>query len=181
MVLEFITGNNNKFLEAKKLLDPIKLNQKEIDLVEIQSLDAKEVVKHKLIEAQKHHKGEFVIEDASIDFEALNGFPGPLFKFMVNSIGRQKLFDICDNFGNTNASARAIVGYSNGTGTKFFEGIIKGKIVAPKGESTFGWDPIFIPEGHTKTFAEMGKEEKNKISHRSIAFKKFKLWYEEQL
>ena len=180
MVLEFITGNDKKFKEVTKLLAPIKINQKNIDLIEIQSLDAKEVVKHKIIEAQKHHVGEFVIEDESIDFESLNGFPGPLFKFMVNSIGRTKLFEICAHFNNTNTQARAIIGYSNGKETKFFEGIIKGKIVAPKGESTVGWDPIFIPEGYTQTFAEMGKEEKNKISHRSIAFNKFKKWYEEK-
>lgn len=60
----------------------------------------------------------------------------------------------------------------------YFEGIIKGKIVKPRGESNFGWDPIFVPEGFGKTFAEMGVEEKNKISHRKIVLEKLKKYIE---
>ena len=56
-----------------------------------------------------------------------------------------------------------------------FEGVIKGNIsLKPKGKNGFGYDPIFIPLGHNKTFAEMTMEEKNSFSHRSIAIKKLK-------
>jgi XTP/dITP diphosphohydrolase len=70
-----------------------------------------------------------------------------------------------------------VIGYSNGKEVLFFEGIIKGKIVKQKGESGFGWDPIFVPEGKTKTFAEMTIKEKNSISHRKKALEKFKKYY----
>ena len=56
----------------------------------------------------------------------------------------------------------------------FFEGEIKGTIVNPRGKTDFGWDPIFQPNGHKKTFGEMTKEEKNKISHRKVAVEKLK-------
>ena len=56
----------------------------------------------------------------------------------------------------------------------FFEGIIKGEIVRPRGNSDFGWDPIFQPSGLSKSFAEMNSEEKNKISMRVIALEKLK-------
>ena len=54
-----------------------------------------------------------------------------------------------------------------------FEGIVKGEIIKEKrGSSGFGYDPIFVPEGYTKTFAELGNETKNKISHRALAVEK---------
>ena len=60
----------------------------------------------------------------------------------------------------------------NGKEVHIFKGKIKGNIVYPRGKGGFGWDCIFQPEGYNKTFAEI--EEKNKISHRYKAFKKFK-------
>ena len=177
MVLYFITGNKNKFEEAKLYLLPIELKQKEIDLIEIQSLDSKEVIEHKLKEATKHFKGEFIVEDVSFTLDSMNGLPGPLIKFFLKSIGKRGLYNLCKSFGNFKAEAKATIGYTNGKEILFFEGIIKGKVVEPKAESDFGWDPIFVPERSNKTFSEMTKEEKNLISHRGKAVKKFKEYY----
>jgi non-canonical purine NTP pyrophosphatase (RdgB/HAM1 family) len=177
MVLYFITGNKNKFEEAKKELAPIQIEQKKIDLDEIQSLDSKEVIEHKLKEALKHNTGEFFVEDASISLNALNGFPGPFAKWFIKSIGRKGIFNLCKSLMNFDAQMKAIIGYTNGKEILFFEGVVKGKIVEEKVQSDFDWDPIFQPEGFTKTFAEMTKEEKNKISHRGKAVKLFKEYY----
>ncbi len=174
MVLYFITGNNGKFLEAQKELAPIQIEQKNIDLIEIQSLDTKEVIENKLKEALKQINGEYFVEDVSISLDALNGFPGPLIKWFLKAVGREGIYEICKSKNNFNAIAICTIGYSNNSDIKFFEGEIKGKVVAPKGESNFGWDPIFEPIGFNKTFAEMNPEEKNKISHRGIAVRKFK-------
>ncbi len=176
-MLYFITGNKNKFFEAKKEMLPIELIQKEIDLVEIQSLDSKEVIEHKLKEAAKQFKGEFIVEDVSFTLDAMNGLPGPLIKFFLKSIGKKGLYDLCKSFKNFNAEAKATIGYTDGKDFLFFEGIVKGKVVEPIVESDFGWDPIFMPEGFNKTFAEMPLEEKNLISHRGKALKKFKEYY----
>jgi len=177
MTLYFITGNKNKFAEASKELEPIKIEQKEIDLAEIQSLDSKEVIEHKLKEASKHFSGEFIVEDVSFSLECLNGFPGPLIKWLLKSNGRKGIYELCKAKGNYAAEAKATIGYSDGEKIIFFEGIVKGKIVEPRVDSDFGWDPIFLPKGFNKTFAEMTAEEKNKISHRGLAVRKFKEWY----
>jgi len=55
----------------------------------------------------------------------------------------------------------------------YFEGVIRGEIITEKrGTSGFGYDPVFVPEGHTRTFAEMSMDEKNQLSHRAIAVRK---------
>jgi len=172
MTIYFITGSKQKFLEAKAILPD--LVQLELDLTEIQETDPHLIIKSKLEEAQKHKKGVFVVEDTGLYLDCLNGFPGPLIKWFLKTLGREGIAKVVKAMGNDQAQAKCLVGFYDGTKTEFFEGIMNGRIVYPKGESTFGWDPIFLPEGHNKTFAEMTKEEKNKISHRSKAFMKLR-------
>jgi XTP/dITP diphosphohydrolase len=180
MQLYFITGNNGKFVEAKNYLTPFKIIQKNVDLTEIQSLDSKEVIEYKLKEASKLIKGKFFVDDVSLYLDALNGFPGPLIKVFLEAIDRKGIYNLCKEKNNFNANAKATIGYFDGKEMWYFEGEVKGKIVLMRGESGFGWDPIFQPEGYNKTFAEMTVEEKNKISHRGKAIKKFKRFLEEQ-
>src|SRR3989344_1886782 len=162
----FITGNENKFKEVQAMLP--KVEQLNIDLIEIQSKDAKEILKHKLQEAQKDHTGEFIVEDTSLYLEGMNGLPGPLIKWFEKTIALQGIADLTKVFGDK-AKAVVLIGYANNTKIEFFEGVIEGTIVSPRGENGFGWDKIFIPKGYDKTFAEMTKEEKNKISMRKLA------------
>lgn len=172
-MLYFITGNENKFEEAQAILGD--LERLDIDLPEIQEIDAKEIVKAKLIEALNHTKGEFIVEDTSLYLDSLNGLPGPLIKWFLQTTGREGLARIAQSFDNNKASAKTIIGYGKShEEIYFFEGEIKGNIIASRGETNFGWDPIFQPEGFTQTFAEMGKEEKNKISMRKVALEKLK-------
>ena len=169
--LFFITGNAGKFEEAQAFIPEIK--QLDLDLDEMQSLDAHKIIKHKLEEAQKHHKGSFIVEDVSVYIDGMNGLPGPLIKWFLSTVGCEGLAKLTKVFGNA-ASAKCIVGYFDGQKTEFFEGEANGIIVAPRGSSGFGFDKIFIPKGYKKTFGEMPKEEKNKISMRKIAFEKLK-------
>ncbi|MFA5747251.1 MAG: non-canonical purine NTP pyrophosphatase [Candidatus Paceibacterota bacterium] len=173
MSLYFITGNKNKLEEVKAILGGVE--QLDIDLPEIQDLDAKNIIKAKLAEAMKHKKGELIVEDTSLYMECLNGLPGPFIKWFLKSIGNDGLARLADKLGNDKAEAKTIIGYVGREGNiHFFEGSIKGKIIAPKGETSFGWDPIFQPDGFDKSFAEMGKEEKNKVSMRRIALDELK-------
>jgi non-canonical purine NTP pyrophosphatase (RdgB/HAM1 family) len=178
MTLYFITGNVHKLDEINQILSPeVKIKQLDIDLDEIQSLKAEEVIKHKLLQAMEKHKGEFIVEDTSIYIDALNGFPGPLIKWFFKALGKNGIADIVLKIGKTTATVKTIIGYSDGKELLFFEGTIDGNIVAPRAESDFGFDPIFVPLGQDKTFAEMGTSEKNKISHRRKATLKFKEYY----
>lgn len=172
-MIYFITGNKNKFEEIKAVLPEIE--QLEIDLPEIQEIDAHEIIRKKLEDAREQGKGEFMVEDISLYLDCLNGLPGPLIKWFLKTIGVGGLVDLAGKFGNTKAEAKTIIGYMNNSGEiKFFEGVVKGQIVSPRGEKRFEWDQIFVPDGCDKTFAEMGMEEKNKISMRRIAVNRLK-------
>ena len=173
MSLYFITGNKNKFEEVKAVLDDVK--QLDIDLSEIQDIDAKNIVRAKLLEALNHKDGEFIVEDTSLYLDCIKGLPGPLIKWFLKTVGNDGLANLAEKLGNNKAEAKTIIGYAkNKDEIEFFEGVIPGTIVAPTGVSGFGWDPIFQPDGHDKTFAEMSAEEKNNVSMRKIAAEKLK-------
>ncbi len=170
-MIYFVTVNKNKFKEIKSVLPEIE--QLDIDLPEIQELDPKEIISNKLLEAFNHAQGEFIVEDTSLYFDCLNGLPGPLIKWFLQSISNNGLAEIAEKLGNNKAEAKTMIGYAKSRDEiHFFEGAIKGRIVRPTGETNFGWDPIFVPDGYGKSFAEMGREEKNKISMRRQAINK---------
>ncbi|MCR4277716.1 MAG: non-canonical purine NTP pyrophosphatase [Candidatus Berkelbacteria bacterium] len=172
MSLSFITGSTNKLEEMRAVIP--ELEQLDIDLPEIQHIDAHEIIKAKLEEARKHHQGEFIVEDTSLYLDCLNGLPGPLIKWFLKTIGNGGLAEIATKLGNTKAQAKTIIGYIDAAREiEFFEGAVGGNIVEPRGETGFGWDPIFQPNGYDKTFAEMGQEEKNDLSMRKIAAEQF--------
>ncbi len=173
MTLYFLTGSKNKFEEVKSVLPTVE--QLDIDLPEIQEVNAREIIKAKLLEAISHKKAEFIVEDTSLYFDCLNGLPGPLIKWFMKTIGNKGLFNIVEKLENTKAEAKTIIAYAkNPEEIYYFEGLIKGKIVSPKGKSGFGWDPIFQPKGYSKSFAELTQEEKNDMSMRRIALNKLK-------
>ena len=171
MKITFITGNKNKFAEAHKIIPD--LEQSDINLTEMQSVDPKEIIKHKLNEAKKLMKGNLVVEDTSLYFECLNGLPGPLVKWFLKTVGNEGLAKMVEPFKNNRAEAKVIIGFNRENGsTEFFEGSIKGSVVTPRGNNGYGWDPIFIADGMDKTFGELTIEEKEKVSMRGEAFRK---------
>ena len=170
-MLTFVTGNDNKFNEVKAVIPEIV--QLDIDLPEIQSLDTQEIVAFKLKAALETMPGNFIVEDTSLYLEGLHGLPGPFIRWFMKAMGREGLAKMAIASGNDRAEARTIIGYADDNGdTHYFEGAISGRIVMPLGETSFGWDPIFQPDGHDSTFAEMGTREKNEISMRRIAAQK---------
>src|SRR3989339_1825597 len=102
-MIYFITGNKNKFEEVKAILPEVE--QLDINLLEIQEIDAKEIIKAKLKEALSHQKGEFIVEDASLYLDCLNGLPGPLIKWFQKTIGIEGIADLAEKFGNDGALA----------------------------------------------------------------------------
>ena len=179
MKIHFITGNNNKYEEARKIIP--ELEQLDIDLPEIQSLDPKEILKAKLTEALNHHPGEFVVEDTGLYIKGLNGLPGPLVKWFLKTMGNEGIYQMSKAFNNLEAEAKTVLGYAkNRDEIYFFEGVVEGEIVKPRGDEGFGFDPIFQPKGKDKTFAQISREEKNELNMRGMAFKKLKEFLEEE-
>jgi len=172
-MIYFITGNKNKLAEARAILGDVE--GCDIDLPEVQEIDAHVIIREKLQEALEHKSGEFMVEDTSLYFDALNGLPGPLIKWFMKTIGNDGLYELANKLGNTKATAKTLIGYAKSANEiEFFEGSLDGVIVKPSGESNFGWDPIFQPNGHNLTFAQMGADEKNSISMRKMALEKLR-------
>jgi non-canonical purine NTP pyrophosphatase (RdgB/HAM1 family) len=175
--LHFITNNDNKFNEVQNIIPEIK--QLKIELDEIQEVDARKIIKHKLLEAKLKYKGKgaFIVEDTSLYLECLNGLPGPLIKWFSQTIGTQGLYDLTSKLENNKAEARTLIGYYSRNKIRYFQGIVKGKIVSPR-KSNFGkdaiLDAIFMPEGYNEVMGEMSLEDKNEISMRSFAVRKLK-------
>jgi len=110
--------------------------------------------------------------------EALNGAPGVYSARYAGepSNGENNMKLLLQNLAqieNRKAYFKTIITYVTANETLQFEGIVNGHIATEKkGEKGFGYDPIFVPEGYTSSFAELSSEEKNKISHRGIATRK---------
>ncbi len=171
--LYFITGNPGKFNEAKKLIPDIQ--QININLPEEQSLDPQEIITKKLEAAAKHAPGQYIVEDTSLYLEGMNGFPGPLVKWLRKSLGNKGIYELAQKLENSRATAKTVIGYSDGIQPPvFFEGSTEGKIVMPYGNEGFGWDDIFQPDGLNETFAEMGDAYKPEFSMRTEAFNKLR-------
>lgn len=170
--LYFVTGNAMKFREAKALLP--ELEQVNFDLPEEQTLDPHLVISKKLEVAKTQHDGPLIVEDTSLYLDGLNGFPGPLIKWMQQSVGNKGIYELCQNINNRRAVAKTVIGYDDGESIQFFEGVIHGQIVTPYGNEGFGWDQIFQPDGISETFAEMGEEFKPEFSMRTEAFQKLR-------
>ncbi len=167
--LTFITGNANKAKYLSEYFDlPIK--HKKIDLPEIQSLNLQEIVESKAKAAYKIVRKPVMVEDVSLTFTALNNMPGPLIKWFLESLGNDELSALVKKYSDYSAVAEIIYCIFDGKELKTFHGQAKGSIAKrPKGNTQFGWDPIFIPDGYTKTWAEMTTEEKDKTSMRKKA------------
>jgi non-canonical purine NTP pyrophosphatase (RdgB/HAM1 family) len=170
--ITFITGNAAKAEQlGRHLQHPV--SHKKLDLHEIQSLDLREVVEYKAREAYKHTGTPVLVEDTALTFIALGRLPGPLIKWFLTELDNAGLCKLLDAYSDRSCVAEVCFGLYDGTTLEMFEGKAEGT-VAPetRGEQGFGWDPIFIPHGHTKTWGEMDAEEQKKTSMRRIALNK---------
>jgi len=154
----YITGNQHKAKYLAKYLGYPVAHHK-MDLEEIQSLDPREVIRHKVRQAYEVVKKPVVVEDTSLEFKALNGLPGTLIKHFVE---RMPLEDICALLDGKDRSAvaRCVIGYFDGREEIYFEGSIKGIIAEkPAGSGSFGFAEIFIPEEFTSTQSELNEKD----------------------
>lgn len=166
-----VTGNRGKIAEARLALGA-DLEAVELDLPEIQSGDYLEVLRAKADEAWRRLGRPLVVEEAGLDLAALNGFPGPLVKWMLQAVGAEGIARTAAALGDVQAAARCFLLYKDGNREVVAEGRTKGTLVLPgRGTHGFGWDPVFLPEGSSLTFAELTGAEKDAVSHRGKAWR----------
>jgi len=169
--LVFVTSNEGKRREAEAVLG-FALRHRSLDLVEPQSLDLHEVVRSKAAAAFELIGAPVLVEDTGLELLGLGGFPGPLIRWLLASVGAAGICRIAHVFEDSRAVARCVTCAADGTRVIIGEGVVRGVIAAePRGRGGFGWDPAFIPEdGDGRTYGEMDDDEKNAMSHRQKAF-----------
>ena len=178
----FVTGNQNKFKEVKKLVKTFNLiSLNDLNFFdEIQETDPS-IKGNAFIKANFIHKKynlDCFSDDTGLFIDCLDGEPGVRsaryagdnsssddnIKLVLNKLKYKK---------NRFAHFQTIICLILNNKIEYFEGIIEGKITkTPLGDHGFGYDPIFMPINSNKTFAQFSLEEKNKVSHRAIATKK---------
>jgi XTP/dITP diphosphohydrolase len=181
--LIFATNNNNKVIEVRSILKNefkiLSLAEAGIDIdipEPFNTLEENAYEKARVI--NNITKGNCFAEDTGLEVDALNGEPGVKSARYAGE-GRNfennidKLLSNLKNTDNRKAQFKTVICIILDGEQHIFDGICKGTIIAErKGQSGFGYDPLFIPDGADKTFAEMTLEEKNNFSHRKKAFKK---------
>ncbi len=177
--LFLITKNNYKYLEASLILRPygIRLEQVPLSKEEIQAESLEKIALHAARKAYALLKRPLVVDDSGLFVEALRGFPGPYSSYVYKTIGYEGILALLGNSGNRRACFRTALALISPPVEKLFIGETCGIISRePMGSGGFGFDPVFIPEGRGKTYAQMTTTEKNAISHRGKAFRLMASW-----
>lgn len=180
----FATNNKNKLAEVNNLLAG------KVKLIGLSDLNHSDDLAEDFftLEENAHQKAEIIFkqygvpcfaDDTGLEVDALNGEPGVL---SARYAGPQKnssdniklLLKNLEEKSSRKARFRTIICLINSSGkASYFEGKVEGEIIDElRGNKGFGYDPIFVPNGFTKTLAEMSMDEKNRISHRAMAIHK---------
>lgn len=176
----FVTGNQKKLKEAKEILSDFNIINHELEIDEIQG-SAERVAKDKAKKAFDILKKPCFVDDTSFECDALGGLPGIYIKFFLEEIKPEGIHKMISNFEDKSATAACTIAYMDESLDEpiAFRGEVRGQIVPPRKDNGFGFDLIFIPQGHDKTFSEMEPEEKNSISHRRRALESFRKYLED--
>lgn len=183
MKLVFATNNLHKLEEVSAILS------KNVELLSLKEINCNTDIPEtaKTLEGNALLKAKFIYDtygincfadDTGLEIEALNNEPGVYSaryagKNKDSEANMLKVLEKLKGINNRKAQFRTVIALILNGNEYLFEGIITGKIIESKrGNSGFGYDPIFVPEGYNKTFAELGNNIKNKISHRAIAINK---------
>ncbi len=175
--MKIITSNPGKFNEYYAFFKEIGLEAEWIRMKypEIQADTTEEVVIESMNFLTSKGYKDFIVDDSGIFIDALNGFPGVYSSYVYKTIGLSGILKLLNDYENRGAKFVTVIGLELGGNTHLFKGEVRGTIsFEPQGTGGFGYDPIFIPEGMNKTFAEMSIEEKNSISHRGRAMNSLK-------
>jgi len=167
-----VTGNPGKLIETQRILG-CEIESVDVELPEVQSLDLDEVLRVKANEAAHHTDGAFVVEETGLELAALNGFPGPLVKWMLQAIGAEGIARVAIAAGDPGVRARCRLLFRDAEREVTAEGVTEGTLVLPgRGTHGFGWDPVFQPIGEERTYGELKDGDKDGIGHRGRAWRR---------
>ncbi len=170
----FVSSNQHKFSEARDILaeHDIYLSFFPCSLQEIQSDSILMISRHKAGQAFEQAGAPLIVEDDGLVIPALGKFPGPYSSYVFDTIGNRGILDLLGT--DRDAFFVSVVTYHDGCSMTSFEARVPGRISDAERGDGWGYDPIFIPQGRTLTFAEL--DDKNSVSHRYKALSKFSKW-----
>jgi XTP/dITP diphosphohydrolase len=172
----FASTNKNKFDEVKSILAlRVAVNFAHLELVEVQSDSLEEIAREKAKSAYSKVGRPVIVEDDGLYIDSLKGFPGQYSSFVFKTLGNAGILKLLEGLGRR-ASFRSIIAFYDGKDLRTFEGIVNGTIAIGAAQGGWGYDPIFIPEGTSVTFAELASN-KSEYSHRKRALDKFADWF----
>jgi XTP/dITP diphosphohydrolase len=192
MDLVFASGNEHKVREINSILgDSFSLiGLKDVNIVDDIPENEPDIEGNALAKARYVHQAtgmDVFADDTGLEVEVLGGQPGVHSARFAgedkdSAANIEKLLKLMGNSENRNARFRTVIALILKNREFTFEGVVDGKIAFEKrGAGGFGYDPVFVPEGNTLTFAEMTAEQKNGISHRGRAVEKLSLFLKNQL
>lgn len=185
--------NNNSIEHSSSLI--VQLHALKVDLPEIQEIDTMAIAKNKALLAAQLANMACIVEDTSLHFHSLGGMPGPYIKWFQDTLKSEGLYNILAAYNNKTATAVCTLAFSPAPHSDpiLFTGECHGIIVPPEpGRNGFGWDSIFVPndeillvsdneqeqqiQHRRRPFSQMNMNEKNILSHRGKAVRKFAEW-----
>ena len=169
----FVSTNRGKFREVRDVLRPygIRVRWERRSLPEPQ-VDRLEDVAASKLDAVREVPGTVLVEDSGLFIPSLHGFPGVYSAHFLRVWKFGPIFELLRH-RRRDAHFRAVVGLRTGMQRRLFTGQVDGRIARrAAGRGGFGYDPIFVPRGWSRTFAEGTADEKNAISHRARALRR---------
>jgi XTP/dITP diphosphohydrolase len=168
--LTFVSRNSFKHEEARRILEPLGISVLADSTVihELQTTDTEALVRDKAVKAFQCIGRPLFVEQTGLYLDLLGGFPGGLTQIFWDSLGKERFSELFAR-PDHRVLAKTHIGYVDGQRVHVFEGEVEGRIVSPpRVDHGFQWDCIFVPDGETLAFSEMG-ERKNEISMRRKA------------
>jgi XTP/dITP diphosphohydrolase len=175
----FASTNESKYNEISHHLRNfnIEIEYVRFKTVEIQSNSLEEIALKKSKDAYEKIGIPLIVEDTGLFIDSLKGFPGPYSSYVLETIGNQGILDLLSNKADRLSIFRSVVAYKDGNNNLTFSGETRGIISGHISKGGWGYDPIFIPEGSSITYAQKGITNKIRISHRTQALNYFAEWY----
>jgi XTP/dITP diphosphohydrolase len=171
----FASSNKHKYKEVRTILAEfgIKVRFFNCKLSETQNDSIKKIASHKVTDAFNQCKKPVIIEDDGLFIGSLGGFPGPFSSYVFKTIGNNGILHLVNT--KRNANFQSVIAYCDKKQKVLFDAKVRGKISKKIHGKGWGYDPIFIPHGQKMTFAML--KNKNKLSHRYLALRKFAKWF----
>lgn len=175
MKIRFMSGNVHKITEVQRILGPAGVEVVSVSkkIEELQTEDVERLVRDKVIKAFGAIGRPLFVEHTGLYLKGLNELPAGLTQIFWDRLEADRFAKLVAGLGDDRVTAKTVLGYCDGRQIHIFEGAIKGTVPpVPAGPADFQWDCVFVPDGYSETFAQMGAA-KDTISMRRLALDKF--------